>query len=208
MRAAASPRIRLRSLAKSAAYGLASVAAAPAVAGYWLSAACVGRNRALEGWSQLLSLVPGLPGQYLRRGFYPRVLAHCHPSATIEFGAIFSQAGACIGAEAYVGPRCNLGLVHLGDGCLLGPAVSVPSGGRTHAFDDPSRPIHEQGGERSVVRIGAGAWVGANAVVMAGVGDGAVIGAGAVVTREVPAGCVAVGVPARVVRRRDQKSAA
>lgn len=55
--------------------------------------------------------------------------------------------------------------------------------------------------DRAPVHIGNRVFIGANATVMMGVaiGDGAVIGAGAVVTKDVPAGAVVAGVPARVV---------
>ena len=55
------------------------------------------------------------------------------------------------------------------------------------------------------VRIGDRVWIGTRAVVLKGVtiGDGAVVAAGAVVTRDVPAGAVVAGVPARVVRTVD-----
>lgn len=61
-----------------------------------------------------------------------------------------------------------------------------------------------------VCRIGHDTWIGHGAILMPGVrvGNGAVVGAGAVVTREIPPYCVAVGSPARVVRRRFDESLA
>src|SRR4029079_4862267 len=117
----------------------------PVLLVYWLNSLLVGRNRALEGASQLVSLFPGVTGQYLRRAFLQRVLARCHHSALVEFGTLFSQAGAVLDENVYVGPRCQLGLVHLERDVLLAANVQVPSGGQTHHFDDPTRPIREQG---------------------------------------------------------------
>jgi len=53
-----------------------------------------------------------------------------------------------------------------------------------------------------VVRIGAGAWIGSAAIVMADVGSDTVVGAGAVVTKPLPDGVMAAGVPARALRSR------
>ena len=52
------------------------------------------------------------------------------------------------------------------------------------------------------IKIGNGVWVGAGAIILPGVtiGDHSVIGAGAVVNRDIPANCVAVGNPARVIK--------
>ena len=192
----------MKSFAKSAARLAALVAVSPVLLVFWLNAALFGRNRALESASQLLSLLPGVSGQYLRRAFLQQALASCHHSALVEFGTIFSQAGAVLGENVYVGPRCVLGLVHLERDVLLAAGVQVPSGGNTHYFDDASKPIREQGGERKVVTIGAGAWVGSGAIVLADVGKGTIVAAGAVVTKPLPDNVIAGGVPAKVIRPR------
>ena len=194
-----------REALKAAARLVALVAVSPVLVLHWLNARLVGRNRALESSSQLLSLVPGITGQYLRRAFLRWVLTHCHPSALVEFGTLFSQAGALLDENVYVGPRCQLGLVHLERDVLLAANVQIPSGGKTHSFDDPSVPIREQGGERTMVTVGAGAWVGTGAIVLADVGKGTVVAAGAVVTKPLPDNIVAAGVPARVIRHRFEK---
>lgn len=73
----------------------------------------------------------------------------------------------------------------------------------SHGFDDVTMPIRDQPLVHiAPVRIGAGAWLGQNVVVLPGVtiGTGAVIGANSVVRDDVPPHSVAVGAPARVVR--------
>ena len=78
----------------------------------------------------------------------------------------------------------------------------MPSGGRTHGIDDLSMPIRDQPSAKTPVRIGAAAWIGSAAVVMADVGSHAVVGAGAVVTKPIADHTIAGGVPARVLRAR------
>jgi acetyltransferase-like isoleucine patch superfamily enzyme len=150
----------------------------------------------------MLGLVPGLLGQYLRRAFLSRVIAHCAPSAVIGFGTLLSQAGARIDENVYIGPRCHLGLVHLEENVLLAAGVHVPSGPNTHGTD-PSLPIRDQPGRLQTVRIGAGSWIGSNCVVLADVGRNSIVAAGAVVTGKLPDDVVAAGVPARIVRHRE-----
>lgn len=187
---------------KKMAFWLATVAILPSLASYWVRAAVMGRDRALEGSTQALGLLPGLIGQYARRAFLTRVLAVCHPTVTVEFGTVFSSARARLDENVYVGPRCHLGFVHLERDVLVGAGVHIPSGGDTHGVEDVGRPIREQEREKEEVTLGRGAWVGSAAVVMADVGRDSVVGAGAVVTRPVPPRVVAAGVPARVVRER------
>lgn len=72
-----------------------------------------------------------------------------------------------------------------------------------HGYEDVRFPVMDQPVRfKGPVTIGDGAWIGENACVLgASVGKNAVIGANAVVTRDVPDFSVAVGVPARIVKR-------
>jgi acetyltransferase-like isoleucine patch superfamily enzyme len=198
----------MRGTAKAVARGLALLLVAPLLLAYWAQAALIGRDRALEHACEALALLPGLSGRYLRRAFLASVLARCHPSASIGFGALFSRTGARVDENVYVGPRCHLGLVHLEHDVLIAAGAHVTSGARQHGTADPTRPIRDQEGTATPVRIGAGAWIGSGAVVMADVGRGTVVGAGAVVTKPLPDGVVAAGVPARVLRGRGHAGAA
>jgi virginiamycin A acetyltransferase len=195
----------MREFTKRAIRGLATICVAPLVVSFRIRARAIGEDAALMGSTQLLSLVPGLTGRYLRQAFLARALAFCHPTATVEFGTIFSQAGARLDAWCYVGPGCHLGLVHVEQDALLAAGVHVPSGGRTHGTGRLDIPMREQTGERRMVRIGAGSWIGSAAVVMADVGRDAIVGAGAVVTRPVPDRAIAGGVPARVLGHRTSR---
>jgi acetyltransferase-like isoleucine patch superfamily enzyme len=120
----------------------------------------------------------------------------------VHFGTTFSQAGARLDTNVYVGPNCHLGLVHLERDVLLAAGVHVPSGAKTHGTSDLARPIREQEAARTLVRIGEGSWIGSAAIVLADVGRHSVIGAGSVVTKPIPDFVVAAGVPARVIRSR------
>jgi acetyltransferase-like isoleucine patch superfamily enzyme len=187
---------------KRAARAAASIAVFPTLCTFQLRAWIVGRDRALQSSSQMLALLPGITGQYLRRAFYCRTLAACHASTVIEFGCLLSKADARLGENAYIGPMSQLGLVDIERDVLIASGVQIPSGPLTHGIDDLERPIREQEGSPRRIRIGVGAWVGAGAVVLADVGDGSVVASGSVVTSPVPERVIAGGVPARVLRPR------
>ncbi|MEX1048426.1 MAG: acyltransferase [Akkermansiaceae bacterium] len=108
-----------------------------------------------------------------------------------------------IGRECHVGERCYLwagdssGRIFLGDFVSLAPEVFITAS--DYQFVS-GLPFRSQPRREIDVRIGSDVWLGTRVVVTAGVsiGDGCIVGAGAVVTRDLPAGAIAVGVPARV----------
>ena len=191
----------LREAIKAAVRGTATLVVVPALCSFLIRARILGSDRALMASTQALGLIPGLLGQYLRRAFLQRVLAHCASTAAIEFGTSFSDVATRIGDHTYIGPNCHIGYADIGPDVLIAPCVHIPSGGHTHG-SDPDMPIRNQEGVRRCVHIGANSWIGSAAVVMADVGAQSIVGAGAVVTRPIPPRSVAAGVPARVVRGR------
>lgn len=93
------------------------------------------------------------------------------------------------------------GGVEIGDDTLIGPGVRLISyQHQTHA----EQLIRSQPTIAAPIRIGKDVWIGANALILAGVNieDGAVVGAGAVVTHDVKRNTVVVGVPAQVMKVR------
>lgn len=194
----------MRDLLKATAHGLAVIVVSPLLLYYWIARRC-GGTRVLESCSQALSLLPGLPGQYLRRAFFMNTLASCGRTTVISFGAVLSAPRTRLGEGAYIGPFCTIGLADIGADVLIAAGAQVPSGPKTHGTD-LAASIREQQGEPRLVTIGKGAWIGNNAVVMADVGAESIVGAGAVVTRPVPARVVVAGVPARVIKSRDSGS--
>lgn len=92
--------------------------------------------------------------------------------------------------------------VEIGNYCRIGEGVSIRD--NDHAWEDAETLIKDQGFVTKPVKIGDDVWIGRGVVISKGVtiGDGAVIGANAVVTQNIPAYSVAVGVPAKVIKKR------
>jgi acetyltransferase-like isoleucine patch superfamily enzyme len=142
-------------------------------------------------------------GYRVRQRFYGQLLASCGKGLEVNHRATVAERASRIGDRVWVGPGAYLDLVDIGDDVLVGPQTSVLAGGGHHRTGRLDVPIRRQGNNPlRPTTVGAGSWLGANAVVMADVGQGAVVGAGAVVTRPVPAFAVAAGNPARVIRLR------
>lgn len=187
---------------KRVARSAALVAVAPMLATLPLRAALFGRDRAFQASCEWLAVIPGFVGQYLRRAFVSVAAAGCGPEVVFGAGTKLASASARFDANAYIGPDCNLGWVHLERDSMLAAGVHIPSGPRTHGIERLDVPMRDQPGAHVCVRVGEGAWIGNGAIVLADVGRHAVVAAGAVVTDAVPDYAIVAGVPARLVRSR------
>ena len=114
--------------------------------------------------------------------------ARIEPGAIINIGAVIGEGtmidmGAVLGGRAIVGKNS-----HVGAGAVLAGVVEPPS----------AKPV----------TVGDNVLIGANAVIIEGVsvGSGAVVAAGAVVTQDVPENAVVAGVPARIIKMKDEKT--
>ncbi len=194
----------MRKTLKPTADFVALLLVLPAVLVYRAGAALLGRQQAFSGWSQGMSLLPGLCGAYLRRAFYRLVLPQCGRGCVISFGTIFSHPTARVGSNVYVGPFSCLGDVTLEDDVLVGSHVSITNGNRQHGIERLNIPVREQPGQWPRVTIGGDTWIGDRAVVMANIGAHCVVGAGSVVTRAVPDYAIVIGSPARIVAWRTE----
>ena len=115
-------------------------------------------------------------------------------------GYIKIGKGVYIGTGTTLFGHCGL---EIGDESLLAQNITITP--YSHIFDDSNVPIKKQGGHERKVTIGKDCYLGMNVSVLysADIGDGSVVGAGAVVVKTLPPMSVAVGNPARVIRKRD-----
>lgn len=159
-------------------------------------------DQSFQGCSQLLSLFPGVPGNYLRQQFYRLTLAECYDDCCIEFGTRFSQRATQLGRRVYIGANCSIGLCRMDDDVMLGSNVDIISGKKQHKFDRLDIPMREQGGELEKIVIGEDSWLGNSSVVMANVGMKSIIAAGSVVIKDVEPYSIVGGNPAKVLKNR------
>jgi acetyltransferase-like isoleucine patch superfamily enzyme len=116
-------------------------------------------------------------------------------------GDVILKEGASIGIGSVV-----IGPVKMGEGSICSQNCFI--GGQSHIFEDVSKSFLRQGLDIKQVIIGKNVWIGANVVILLGVkiGDNSVIGAGSTVVKDIPPYSVAVGNPAKVVKRYNFKT--
>lgn len=94
--------------------------------------------------------------------------------------------------------------VEIGSDCLLADDIYICD--FDHRFDDLDTPIRKQGIVTSPVTIGPDCWIGEKATILRGVtiGEGSVVASHSLVNRDVPARAIVGGVPAKVLKKRDE----
>ena len=117
-----------------------------------------------------------------------------------------------IGNNVSIMDNCHVScanLIEIGDGVLFGDNVFVTD---NYHGDNTYSEIHIPPIERELyigepVKIGDNVWIGRNVCIMPGVciGRGSVVGANSVVTKDIPEYCVAVGAPARIIKKIEYK---
>lgn len=121
-----------------------------------------------------------------------------------------------------IGNNCKMGdnvhiaageKVIIGDNCLFASKVYMSDISHGEYSDltlgsDPEIPPDKRTLICKPISIGNNVWLGENVSVLPGVsiGSGCVIGANAVVNKNIPDNCIAVGVPAKVIKQYDKKS--
>lgn len=131
------------------------------------------------------------------------------PHVTLSAGMVEGQE--CLTTDVVViGDRCLIGKgsgivghlsITIGNDVWTGHHVYITD--QNHGYEDVSIPISRQSQPERAITIGDGSWLGHGSIVLPGVNIGrhVVVGANSVVTTDIPDFSVAVGSPARVVRR-------
>lgn len=124
-------------------------------------------------------------------------------STVEDFATINNGVGAVnIGNNSRIGiGNVIIGPVTIGNNVIL--AQNIVMSGLNHNYTDVETPIYLQGETLATITIMDDCWIGANAVITAGVtlGKHCVVAGGAVVTKDIPPFSIAVGNPARVIKK-------
>lgn len=194
----------LRRFLKSLIVFLGLVFAAPGAAACHLTKSV----NMFRTFGEVYSLVPGLIGRYIRAGYYHMTLAKCPLNLNIGIFSKFNHRESQVGDMVMIGSYCSIGLVTLADRSACAEKTSILSRSPQHNFTDPNRLVMSESNSPSRVTIGYDSHVGAGCMVLANIGEKCIVGPGSVVVADIDDYSIALGNPARVVRKRERANVA
>jgi len=155
--------------------------------------------------SQLLSLIPGIIGQYLRTSFYCVTLEKCKYDLMVGFCSYFSHPTARVERNVELGSFTVVGTATIDNNVMISSRASILSGKYHHGHGLSSHSGNDTVTHAKVnytrVYIGTRSWIGEGAIVMANIGSDSIVSAGSVVTKDMPDKMIAIGNPARFLNR-------
>jgi len=166
-----------------------------------------GRRFGAFGEGSLIAFPPGaiFNERWIRIGSHTMIGPHVSLTAGMAPGQeMVTDPVVSIGDRTLIGQGSYIVghfCVEIGDDIQTGPYVYITD--QNHAYADPDVPIGRQWPVESRVSVGSGSWLGTGVIVLPGarIGRNVAVGAGSVVVGELPDHCVAVGVPARVIKQ-------
>lgn len=154
---------------------------------------------------KLKSSVQSERAKKVRYWMASRFVESCGRNVNFEHGAKINPQ-LSIGDNSGVGVNCELsGRIVIGNDVMMGPNCIMRT--YSHAHDLLDIPMNQQGFEpEQVMHIGDDVWIGTNVIILPGanIGSHCIIGAGAVVTKDVPDYAIVGGVPAKIIRMRNE----
>jgi acetyltransferase-like isoleucine patch superfamily enzyme len=192
----------MRHLIKQIINRLSQLIALPFVLTCWLESLVSKKVEVIfVFWTNIFALLPGLPGVFLRRGFYSLTLEQCSLDSHIGFGSLFSHRNSVIEDNVYIGNYCSIGSAHIGENSLIGSRSSLLSGSGQHIHNDETGTWGAFSTDNiKQIQIGKNVWLGEAAIVMADIGEGCQIAAGTVISNDTKSYVMLAGNPARFVK--------
>ena len=153
----------------------------------------------------------------MRYGCIIHPLARVSPGVKLGKGCVIAQSQLrtyyggqiTIGSNTTIHADCEFfahegSNITIGENCLIAKRTIIMT--RKHTFDDPGQRIIDQKMTNEDVTVGSDVWTGLGTKILPGVkiGNGCVIGTSAVVTKDIPEKSIAVGIPAKVIKKRGQ----
>lgn len=186
-----------RQVFKRLVFGASLVVVSPMILAAWIEDRMTRGDAVFVFLTQLLALIPGLVGTYLRGAYYYGTLEDCSWQVHVGFGSVFTHRAASVGPYVSMGAYCVIGHARIGDHVVMASRISIPSGRRQH-LDESGKLSSEPRFES--VTVGRESWIGEGAIIMANVGEHCIVSAGAVIVNEMPGASLLAGNPAAVVR--------